>query len=174
MYNVLAIQNKNIPNIILADIFKQKSVCKHILCSMPPRWRIYFRTPVFKLILLEYKYTERQKKLITSSEWHSRKSAASKWITFGHRLGKFILNKHIKKKVYFNQRRDKCDEIARGQVSKITETACLSGWEFEADNIARTAFTQPAIEMSVLNRPPPWSSLGEQFLRFSKNYLSWF
>ena len=45
--------------------------------------------------------------------------------------------------------------------------------------IARTAFTQPAIEIEwiaidVLNRPPPWSSLGEQFLRFSKNYLSWF
>ena len=36
-------------------------------------------------------------------------------------------------KVYFNQRGDKCDEIARGQFSKITETACLSGWEFEAD-----------------------------------------
>ena len=57
------------------------------------------------------------------------------WI-FGHRLGKFILNKHIykKKNVYFNQRGDKCDEIARGQFLKITETACLSGWEFEADN----------------------------------------
>ena len=27
----------------------------------------------------------------------------------------------------------KCDDIARGQFSKITETACLSGWEFEAD-----------------------------------------
>ena len=31
-------------------------------------------------------------------------------------------------KVYFNQRGDKCDEIARGQFSKITETASLSGW----------------------------------------------
>ena len=28
--------------------------------------------------------------------------------------------------------------------------------------------------MNVLNRLPPWSSLGEQFLRFSKNDLSWF
>ena len=27
----------------------------------------------------------------------------------------------------------KCDEIASGQFSKITETDCLSGWEFEAD-----------------------------------------
>ena len=80
-------------------------------------------------------YTERQKKLITSSEWHSLKSTASKWFISGHRLGKVILNKHILKiKVYFNQRGDKCDEIARGQFSKITEIACLSGWEFEADN----------------------------------------
>ena len=96
------------------------------------------------------KYTEHQKKLITSSEWHSLKSTASKWFIFGHRLGKFILHKHIskcgfwanfvltceykKKEVYFNQRGDKCDEIAKGQFSKITETACLSGWEFETDN----------------------------------------
>ena len=29
---------------------------------------------------------------------------------------------------------------------KIAETACLSGWEFEADN-SRTAFTYPAIEI---------------------------
>ena len=40
-------------------------------------------------------YTERQKKLITSSECHSLKSKASTWIMFGHRLDKFILNKHI-------------------------------------------------------------------------------
>ena len=38
-----------------------------------------------------------------------------------------------KAKVYFSQRGDKWDEIARGQFSKITETARLSGWEFEAD-----------------------------------------
>ena len=50
-------------------------------------------------------YTERQKKLITSSECHSLKSKALTWIIFGHRLGKFILNKHIQKtNVYFNQR----------------------------------------------------------------------
>ena len=28
--------------------------------------------------------------------------------------------------------------------------------------------------LNVLNRLPPWSSLGEQFLQFLKNYLSWF
>ena len=44
-----------------------------------------------------YMYTERQKKLITSSEWHSLKSTASKWFIFGHRLGKFIINNHILK-----------------------------------------------------------------------------
>ena len=70
-------------------------------------------------------YTERQKKL---------KSKASTWIIFGHRLGKFVLNKQCKKtKVYFSQRGDKCDDMARGQFSKITETARLSGWEFEVD-----------------------------------------
>ena len=46
-----------------------------------------------------------------------------------------MLNKHTQKtKVYFNQRGDKCDEIAGGKFSKITEFACLSGWEFEANN----------------------------------------
>ena len=42
-------------------------------------------------------YTERQEKLITSSEWHSLKSKASTWIIFGHKLGKFVLNKHMLK-----------------------------------------------------------------------------
>ena len=26
--------------------------------------------------------------------------------------------------------------------------------------------------LNILNRLPPWSSFGDQFLRFSKNYLS--
>ena len=43
------------------------------------------------------KYTERQKKLITSLECHPLKSKASTWIIFGYILGKFILNKHIEK-----------------------------------------------------------------------------
>ena len=47
------------------------------------------------------KYTERQKKLITSLECHPLKSKASTWIIFGHRLGKFNLNKHIEKKQKF-------------------------------------------------------------------------
>ena len=44
-----------------------------------------------------------------------------------------LISKSKKTKVYFNQRGDKCDEITRGKFSKITETACLPGWEFEAD-----------------------------------------
>ena len=36
-------------------------------------------------------------------------------------------------KVYFSPKREKCGEIARGQFLKITETAHLPGWEFEAD-----------------------------------------
>ena len=43
-------------------------------------------------------YTERQKKLITSLKCYPLKSKASTWIIFGHRLGKYILNKHIEEK----------------------------------------------------------------------------
>ena len=72
----------------------------------------------------------------TKSE-NSLKSKALTWIIFGHRLGTFILNISTSRKnppkVNFNQRGDRCDEITRGQFSKITETACLSGWKFEAD-----------------------------------------
>ena len=71
------------------------------------------------------------KRNITSSEWRSSKSTASKLLIFGHRFGKLILNKYIFKKKTFLQN---CDEIARGQFFKITEITCLSGWEFEADN----------------------------------------
>ena len=45
-----------------------------------------------------------------------------------------LISTSKKTRVYFNQRGDKWDELARGKFSKITETACLSGWEFEADN----------------------------------------
>ena len=41
------------------------------------------------------KYTERQKKLITSSERHTLKSKAQKWIIIGHRLGIILRTKHI-------------------------------------------------------------------------------
>ena len=81
-------------------------------------------------------YTERQKKLITSSERHSLKSKASKWIIFGHRLAIFIfILAHLKNKtkVCCTQQGEICGEIARGQFSKITETAGLPGWEFSAD-----------------------------------------
>ena len=46
---------------------------------------------------------------------------------------------------------NKCDEIARGQFSKITKNACLSGWELKEKTIARTAFTQPAIEIEWID-----------------------
>ena len=55
------------------------------------------------LILLEqdlnknYIYTERQKKFITSPEWHSLNSKALKWIVIGHRLAIVLLAKHIPK-----------------------------------------------------------------------------
>ena len=42
-------------------------------------------------------YTKRQKKLFTSSERHSLKFKASKWIIFGHTLAIVLLTKHISK-----------------------------------------------------------------------------
>ena len=74
------------------------------------------------------------------------------------------------------------DEIARGQFSKITETACLSGWEFEADKSRYGVYVTHhwnwmnsywIFWMGCL-RGLAQSSLGEQFLQFSKNDLSWF
>ena len=50
-----------------------------------------------------------------------------------HEVNLSLISTSKKTKVYFNQRGDKHDEIARGQFSKITETARLSGWEFKAD-----------------------------------------
>ena len=62
-------------------------------------------------------YTERQKKLITSSERHSLKSTASELIIFGHRLAihVVILIKHIyknkslleskRRKIWWNRKR---------------------------------------------------------------------
>ena len=91
-----------------------------------------------------------------------------------------LINVSKKSKVYFIQRGDKCDEIARGQFSKITETACLSGWECEADkswygiHVTRHWNWMNSYILNVLNRLPPWSSLSEQFLQFSKNDPSWF
>ena len=80
---------------------------------------ILFKTPPRCFANVSH-YTERQKKLITSLECHPLKSKASIWIIFGHRLGKFILYKHIakNKSLPHNHRGDKCDEIARGQFSK--------------------------------------------------------
>ena len=49
------------------------------------------------LLICAILYTEHQKKHITSSERHSLKSKASKWIIFGHRLAIVILIKHILK-----------------------------------------------------------------------------
>ena len=56
---------------------------------------------IFTLLCIEIKYThiyiytERQKKLITSSKRHTLKSNAFKWIIIGHRLAKILLTKHI-------------------------------------------------------------------------------
>ena len=65
----------------------------------------------------------------------------------------------------------KWDEITRGQFSKITEIACLLGWEFGADNSPHGVYVTR--HWNWMNSFWTWSSLGEQFLRFSKNDLSW-
>ena len=54
-------------------------------------------------------YTERQKKLITSSGWHSLKSTASKLVIFGHKQALILLNKNIWKTQDFpvSQRRER-------------------------------------------------------------------
>ena len=52
------------------------------------------------MFLILSMYTERQKKLITSSERHTLKSTAFKWIIIGHRLAIILLTKHIKKNTF--------------------------------------------------------------------------
>ena len=54
-----------------------------------------FHSGCLHIQLRIYKYTERQKKLITSSERHTLKSKAQKFIIIGHRLAIILLTKHI-------------------------------------------------------------------------------
>ena len=81
--------------------------------------------------------------------------------------------------MYFNQRGDKCDEIARGQFSKITETACLSGWEFEADKshygvyVTRHWIWMNSYWMVWIGCHRGARSVSS-FCNFRKNDLSWF
>ena len=72
-----------------------------------------------------YKCTDRQKKLITSSERHSLNFTTSKWIIFGHWQATVLRMKHIWKiRGCFCQKGEKSGEIAKGHFSNITETAC--------------------------------------------------
>ena len=66
-----------------------------VVSSLTKEGDISLSSSLTNLHTCVYIYTERQKKLITSSECHSLKSKASTWIIFRHRLGIFILNKHI-------------------------------------------------------------------------------
>ena len=135
--------------------------------------------------------TERQMKLITSSEWHSLKSKPSTWIIIGHRLGKFVLNKYMYKKntLKFTSVKEEINAISQEvQFSKITETACLSGWEFEADKSRYGVYVTPLLKLNRIamfwmdarseyaaSMELAQSSLrDEQFLQFSKHYLSGF
>ena len=87
------------------------------------------------------KYTERQKKLITSSERHSLKSTASKLFIFGHRLGKFILNKHIKKKRLSSIKEEKNAKKSQYVNFQKSQKLLASRAGSSKQTIARTAFT---------------------------------
>ena len=117
-------------------------------------------------------YTEHQKKLITSSERHSLKSDASK-CSSNHIWTQISYNCPCqKKKVSSSHKGDKCEENARGQFKKITKIVRLSGWKFAANESRYGSYiTRHWNWMNSLNRLPPSSSLGEQFLWFSKNDL---
>ena len=118
--------------------------CAHSATSLDPQhgivvmetWRQCIRSSITLKVQSKYwglaNYTlivKRNKsllQLVTFTEIHCIKI---KFI-FGHRLGKFILNKNM----YLKTQKFKCDEIARGKFSTITESACLAGWKLEADN----------------------------------------
>ena len=131
----------------------------------------------FQIILRTY--TDRQKKLITSSAWHSLKSTASKWFIFGHRLGKFILNKHMYlKKQKCTSIKEEINAMKSQEVNFQKSQKLLASWAGSSkQTIAVRRLRNLPLKLNLLNvrnRPPPWSSLGEQFLRFLKNDLSWF
>ena len=84
-------------------------------------------------------YTERQKKLITSSELYSLNPQSIKithnWAQISYDTSYQGYLK--KKKVWLRKNGVKCSEIARGQFSKITQTVRLSGSEFGTDNLSQ-------------------------------------
>ena len=69
--------------------------------------------------------------------------------------------------------------IARGQFSKITEIACLSGWEFEADNSPYSVYVtrhwnwMNSYWMFWIGRLRG-ARLVSSFCDFRKNDISWF
>ena len=71
--------------------WERKKLCKIPITVRAQVWMQKTSASVFA------KYTERQKKLITSLEQHSLKSKALKWIKIGHRLAIVLLTKHISK-----------------------------------------------------------------------------
>ena len=108
-----------------------------LFCTLPP-------PPHLELLhasIALHNYTERQKKLITSSEWHSLKSTASKWFIFGHRLGKFILNKHILKKQKFTSIKEEINAMKSQEVNfQKSQKLLASRAGSSKQTIARAAF----------------------------------
>ena len=113
--------------------------------------------PSLKSMAYTNTYTECQKKHhffifnvrnITSSGQPSLKPKASKCIIFGHRLAivLLILKLYLKSKVCLSQKGEKCNEITRGHLIKITETVRLPGSEFALTKNSKVV-TYPTIEI---------------------------
>ena len=91
-----------------------------------------------------------------------------------HRLGKFILNKHIwKNKSLLQSKRRNAMKSQEVNFQK-SQNSLPFGLGVRSRQKPVRRLRNPPLKLNVLNRLPPWSSLGKQFLWFSKNYLSWF
>ena len=125
----------------------------------PPPWFRHWTT-----VWVPWNYTQRQKKLITSSERHS--------LTKIHpvKLNHIYLytDKHLKKiKACLCQKGEKCGEIAKGR-------SFFPGRKSRANSTER-AFSVRSIALHSISiagcTVPVYSPGGEQFLWFLKNYL---
>ena len=111
-------------------------------------------------------YTEHQKKFITSSERHSLKSKASKWIIFGHSYKLVILIKYIKKKRFAWIKNEK-NAVKSQEVSFQKSQKLLASWagsSLQTKPIRRSHnphWNWMNSYWNVLHKLALWSSLGE-------------
>ena len=77
-----------------------------------------------------FTYTEHPKKMYFSRATLTKIHCIKINHIWTHISYSYPYRAELKTKVCLSQNGEKCSEIARGQFSKITETAHLSGWEF--------------------------------------------